>query len=1109
MKKIEAQAHSSNIQGLTSTLATVTQRRVPIVVGATLALVVLLAFPSAHQGLVQIPALNSFYTAFALFADFITSYLLFGQFLSTRAPTLAALSATYLFSSLMIVPYTLTFPGIFSPTGLFNASLQTANWLWIFWHAGFPLGIILYVMVDVRYGIVRLRLPQVKVLTVSLLLGTLMLFVALSLLAIVFSHFLPILIVHGDYHRLNTTGIGPAILVINIVACGAVAWQMRHGTVIQAWLCVAAFAWLFDVILNLSSGSRYSLGWYLARANTMIAVTVVLCSLLYEVSRLYEKITQQNKQLEQQNEQSKELDRLKTSFFANVSHELRTPLTLILGPVKGLLTQGTLTNQHYRTLQIVERNTDLLLRRVNDLLDVAKLEAGKMELTYTQVDLVHVVQGNAAYFEAQAEQRQIMVSIDAPLSVPAAVDQEKLERVFFNLFSNAFKFTPPGGRIHCVVSSEHDLGSITIQDTGPGIKPELRQQIFQRFQQGNAGLAKQVGGTGLGLSIVKEFVELHGGTVEVDEAPGGGARFLLRIPLVAPPDAQVHLSLREMSPPRITSSMLPDTSSGEEKELPEAASAAFEEDTALADVLIVEDNQDMASYIASILVPSYHVTLASDGQDGLEKVLKCPPDLVLCDVMMPRMNGEQFLTAFRQHSAFDPIPVMLLSAQTDDALRVRLLRMGGQDYLVKPFLPEEVCARVANLIIMKRVREVLQQEITHQHHDLVSLANEVTQRKRESEQMLEILHQSERNFRQLADAMPQIVWTSRSDGWYDYFNQQWFDYTGTSLAQAQGWGWKTILHSEDVERSIDAWKRSLQTGEIYEIENRFQRASDGSYRWHLGRALPVRDADGKIIKWFGTCTDIDDQKQIEEALRESEHRKDLFLSMVSHELKTPLTSLQIFAEILHEECDTNGQQSMARPLAQIEAQTQQLQKLIDNLLDISRVQMGKLVLHETWFDVDIFLQEIVSTIQPGHPRHPISVSGNVSRQIWADRDRLNQVLINLLSNAIKYSPQGAPVEVSVVADQEMVTIAVHDEGIGIPKEHQAHIFERFYRVYSDQDRKFPGLGIGLYIVAEVIQRHGGQVWVEGTEGIGSTFRFSLPFSRMNTEEAAKIGVHQP
>lgn len=625
------------------------------------------------------------------------------------------------------------------------------------------------------------------------------------------------------------------------------------------------------------------------------------------------QLEQAHRELESLYEQSKELDRLKTSFFANMSHELRTPLTLILGPVKSLLAQETFTNRHHQTLRIIERNADLLLRRINDLLDIAKLEAGKLDLTYTQVDLVQLVQESEAYFEEQAEQQQILVSIEAPLSLLADVDQEKIERIFFNLFSNAFKFTPSGGQIRCTVSSEGEWGIIRLQDTGPGIPPELRQQIFKRFQQGSLELSKRISGTGLGLAIVKEFVELHGGTIEADEAPGGGARFTIRMPLLAP-----HaFAITETLPSRIP---LPQVSAYKEKERPEATLAAREEKDALAEILVIEDNQEMAQYITSVLVPDYHVSLAEDGQDGLEKALKVPLDLVLCDMMMPRMNGEQFLTAFRQHVEFDAVPVMLLSAQTDNALRVRLLQLGAQDFLLKPFLPDEVRARVANLISMKQGREVLQHEVAQQQHDLVSLANEVIQRKHESEQAVVAMSQSERDFSLLADAMPQIVWTSRPDGWLDYYNQRWFDYTGMTLEQTQGWGWGPVLYPDDLQKCLDIWAHSLQTGKLYEIEYRFKRASDGTYRWHLGRALPVCDADGKIIKWFGTCTDIDDQKRNEEALRESEYRKDLFLSMASHELKTPLTSLQIFAEILHEECDARGLQSMVTPLVQIEAQ---------------------------------------------------------------------------------------------------------------------------------------------------------------------------------------------
>ncbi|HEV2659824.1 MAG TPA: histidine kinase dimerization/phospho-acceptor domain-containing protein, partial [Ktedonobacteraceae bacterium] len=755
----------------------------------------------------------------------------------------------------------------------------------------------------------------------------------------------------------SDTSIGLAYIVISATLAYLVA-KVRRSLPFQ-WIFLA-----FGIFIVACGGTHLLDVWTLwvptywlagavklVTAIASITTAIILPFMLPNVFALIAMANgaqEQTRQLEQAHrelaglyEQSKELDRLKTSFFANVSHELRTPLTLILGPVKSLLAQETATKRDQQTLRIVERNADLLLKRINDLLDSARLEAGKMELTYTRVDLVQIAQESAAYFEARAEQQQIRVSIEAPLSVLADVDQEKLERILFNLFSNAFKFTPPGGQIRCVVSSEGEWGIITLQDTGPGIAPELRQEIFKRFRQGSSEGAGQVAGTGLGLAIAKEFVELHGGTIEADEASGGGARFTIRVPLSAPRG----YSIAETLPTKIPQ---PPVSAYKEKELFEAALPAGEEEDARAAILVIEDNQEMAQFIANILIPDYHVTLAHDGQDGLEKALKDQPDLVLCDVMMPRMNGEQFLRAFRQHAKFDAIPVMILSAQTDSLLRVRLLHLGAQDFLLKPFQPDEVRARVANLIMMKLVRGVLQQEVTQQRQDLVSLVNEVTRRKRESERAVEALGQIERDFKLLADAMPQMVWTSRPDGWLDYYNQRWFDYTGMTLEQTKGWGWKPVLHPDDLQRCIDIWTNAVQTGGPYEIEYRFKRASDGTYRWHLGRALPVRDMHGKIVKWFGTCTDIDDQKQNEEALRENEYRKDLFLSMASHELKTPLTSLQIFVEVLHEECDASGLQSLVPTLVQIEAQVQRLQKLITNLLDISRVQMGKLALSETW-----------------------------------------------------------------------------------------------------------------------------------------------------------------
>ncbi len=380
---------------------------------------------------------------------------------------------------------------------------------------------------------------------------------------------------------------------IFIIACGSTHFL----DVLTIWVPVYVLSGMLRFMTAVASAmTAVMLPLVLPRVFALIAAANVS-----EVRK--RQLEQAHCELESLYEQSKELDRLKTNFFANVSHELRTPLTLILGPIKDLLAQETVTNQHHRTLRIVERNAGLLLRRINDLLDITRLEAGKMELTLTHVDLVHLVQGSAAYFEALAEQRQMMVSIEAPHSVLAMVDREKFERIFFNLFSNALKFTPSGGQIRCAFSSEGEWGIITFQDTGPGIPPELRQPIFERFQQGSS---EQASGTGLGLAIVKEFVELHGGTIEVDEAPGGGARFTTRVPLLAPFGAVVHPLFHETLSSGIT---LPGACASEEQERLEATRASGEEEDAHARILVIEDNQEMAQYLASVLVSDYHVTL--------------------------------------------------------------------------------------------------------------------------------------------------------------------------------------------------------------------------------------------------------------------------------------------------------------------------------------------------------------------------------------------------------------------------------------------------------------------------------------------------------------------
>jgi signal transduction histidine kinase len=481
------------------------------------------------------------------------------------------------------------------------------------------------------------------------------------------------------------------------------------------------------------------------------ALALVQEAKLSEERRLH--LETANQELAALYDKLKELDHLKTQFFANVSHELRTPLALILGPTEKLLTTGELNEEQRDDLEVVERNARLLLKQVNDLLDVSKLEAGKMDINYAEVDLTQLVRLTAANFDALAQERQISFAVETPEAVPAQVDAQKVQRVLLNLLSNAFKYTPHGGSIRCLLStsqsdrsldtapSEEDAlvecAVIAIQDSGSGVPPELREAIFERFRQGDGGSTRRFGGTGLGLAIVKEFVELHRGTIGVSDAPGGGAIFTVELPLVALPDASVsttigsHTDTEDLALPVLE----------ELRSSTQTVGITQEQETGKPLVLVIEDNPEMNRFITGTLGTEYRTATALNGQEGLEQAIALHPDLILSDVMMPQMSGDQFVHQLRTYPELDTTPVILVTAKADDELRVQLLREGAQDYLMKPFSVEELRARVGNLIAIKRVRDLLQQELASKSQDLEALVQEVSLRRRDLQIALESLRQ--------------------------------------------------------------------------------------------------------------------------------------------------------------------------------------------------------------------------------------------------------------------------------------------------------------------------------------------------------------------------------
>ncbi|MFT3747745.1 MAG: PAS domain S-box protein [Agriterribacter sp.] len=346
------------------------------------------------------------------------------------------------------------------------------------------------------------------------------------------------------------------------------------------------------------------------------------------------------------------------------------------------------------------------------------------------------------------------------------------------------------------------------------------------------------------------------------------------------------------------------------------------------------------------------------------------------------------------------------------------------------------------------------------------------------------LEEREQKFRLLADSMPQLIWTSDEKGSINYYNSAVYDYSGLSFQDLHGDGLLKIVHSDEQQENSRLWQHSVSTGEDFIFEHRFRRF-DGEYRWQLSRAIPQRDADGVIQMWVGTSTDIHDIKEIDQ-------QKDYFISMASHELKTPVTSLKGYTQLLQSKYENSGDNFLITSLNVIDKQTVRLNKLISELLDLSKIKLGNLVFEEEDFDLNKFLSETMEEKRMINPGFVINYDYKQPAFIYADKDRVRQVIANLINNAVKYSPSSNIIDVkSEITDNEVI-VTIKDNGIGISKKDQAKIFERFYRVPNKNTKTYPGFGIGLYIASEIIKRSRGTIGVTSEPGKGSTFHFSLP-----------------
>ncbi|HMD48782.1 MAG TPA: PAS domain S-box protein [Bryobacteraceae bacterium] len=379
--------------------------------------------------------------------------------------------------------------------------------------------------------------------------------------------------------------------------------------------------------------------------------------------------------------------------------------------------------------------------------------------------------------------------------------------------------------------------------------------------------------------------------------------------------------------------------------------------------------------------------------------------------------------------------------------------------------------------------------VKDQHGTIIGvskIARDITERKRAQAALLA----SEARFRQLADAMPQIVWTARPDGYLDYYNERWYEFTGFSRDTYGDMSWEPILHPDDVRHCRDTWYASVRSGEPYHIEYRFWDRREQRWRWFMGRALAVRDADGNVVKWFGSCTDIDAQKCVEDDLRRANQDLEQFAFSASHDLQEPLRTVKIYSELLTNTCATQLEGQALEFLSYLRAGATRMETLLRDLLTYTQATKFEEPPQPT--DSGEAFKFTLANLAGAISEAGARITADPLPSLRVHTAHLQQLFQNLIGNAIKYRSPDRPPAVHVTAERQNASwiFAISDNGIGIDSEYKEKIFGLFKRLHTSDE--YSGTGIGLAICRRIVEQYHGRIWVESEPGQGSVFRFTLP-----------------
>ena len=789
-----------------------------------------------------------------------------------------------------------------------------------------------------------------------------------------------------------------------------------------------------------------------------------------------------------------EIDRAKTTFFSNISHEFRTPLTLLLAPIEDVLSDPDITSEHKIRMDVAYRNALRMQKLVNTLLEFSRIEAGRMEGRFTPVDICTFTEDLASIFRSAIEKAGMQLVIECDqVTDEVYVDPDMWEQIILNLISNAFKYSKEGTISLHVMQADQQV-HVSVSDTGVGIPEDQLDKIFNRFHRVENTEGRSMEGTGIGLAMVKELVRLHRGTIKVTSEPGKGSTFTVSLPV-----GKNHLPADKIfsdSPSTVSkrsAAFVEEAwkwlSSEKKQDQNSTTQTANANGEPKSKVLLADDNADMRDYVRKLLSDHFEVITAADGQEALEKALEHKPDLLLSDIMMPRMDGFELLKKLRKHPDIKSIPVIFLSARAGEEAKVEGLDAGADDYLVKPFSAKELMVRVTNHIRINQVRRETEQQFRNALMNAPSIFMILKGHEMMIDYANELLLQSWGRTRDailgkpLVEALPELkdqpfpkllteVFTT---GEPHYGREEkavlikdgvphdvYYDYAYTPIVEVNNTISGVTVMASDITEKVLARKK---------IEESEQQYKD------LTEKLEVL---------------VDERTQ---ELQRSNDDLQQFAHVASHDLKEPVRKFKIFIGRLAEEYGDDLPNKAKDYLDRMWHASERMSSMIEGVLKYSSLNESEQTI--SLVDLNEIISSIESDLEVIIQQKKAVIKRDTLPKVEGAAVLMYQLFYNLINNSLKFSEEFPVIQISssiVKTDTaDFVRIVVKDNGIGFEQQDADKIFNAFTRLNSKD--KYEGTGLGLALCKKIVERHQGSISASSEENKGTTFTILLPLTQ--------------